>query len=59
MCSQAGGDRTIPDPSSEGGGRFDPNIISPGTAFMGRVAERLRGLLRAKVASDPRFAGLR
>ncbi|KXZ43876.1 hypothetical protein GPECTOR_78g64 [Gonium pectorale] len=56
MASQSGGARAIPDMSS---GRFDPNIISPGTAFMGRVAERVRRMLRNKVATDPRFARLR
>ncbi|KAG2430052.1 hypothetical protein HYH02_013879 [Chlamydomonas schloesseri] len=56
MASQAGGRRVMPDMSS---GRFDPNIISPGTAFMARVAARVRDMLRAKVQTDPRFARLR
>ncbi|GIM07592.1 hypothetical protein Vretimale_11676, partial [Volvox reticuliferus] len=56
MASQAGGGRVIPEMANS---RFDPNIISPGTAFMGRVAERVRQILRTKVQTDPRFARLR
>ena len=40
------------------GGGFD-NCITPGTAFMSRVAEALRFFIRHKLQSDQLWAGLR
>ena len=41
------------------GGGFDSNCITPGTAFMSRVAEALRFIIRHKLQSDQLWAGLR
>lgn len=52
MIAQLGAEISIP-----GLPTFDGNMITPGTAFMARVADMLRGFLRAKLAADPAWAG--
>jgi len=37
---------------------FDRNCITPGTAFMSRVGEKLREFVRRKMAHDPAWARL-
>jgi 5'-3' exoribonuclease 1 len=42
----------------DAGSLFDRNCITPGTAFMGRIAEKLKQFISAKMASDPTWARL-
>mmetsp|Transcript_28175 Transcript_28175/g.84760 ORF Transcript_28175/g.84760 Transcript_28175/m.84760 type:complete len:1539 (+) Transcript_28175:214-4830(+) len=37
---------------------FDRNCITPGTAFMARIGEKLRGYIRQKMARDPAWSRL-
>lgn len=37
---------------------FDGNVITPGTAFMSRLADHLRTFFRQKLGSDPDWASL-
>ncbi|MEW5320458.1 MAG: hypothetical protein WDW38_011529 [Sanguina aurantia] len=46
-------------PCSLTGPKFDPNIISPGTAFMDHVAQAMRRMFRRKIESDPKYARLK
>jgi 5'-3' exonuclease len=37
---------------------FDPNVITPGTAFMSRLSDRLHAFFRHKLAMDDAWRGI-
>lgn len=50
--------------SSSGGGEedvdgFDRNCITPGTSFMARIGDKLRGFIRWKIGQDPAWSHLK
>ncbi len=51
MQAVLGPDVVIPELPS-----FDGNVITPGTAFMARLAAMLRGFFATKLQTDPAWA---
>jgi 5'-3' exoribonuclease 2 len=47
------------DPPPPEGGGFDSNVITPGTAFMGRLAKWLQYYTQARIHSEPAWAGIK